>query len=514
MAPSIVPQVSRLTPGDGSLTLTDSATLWTDTQAAPVGELLRDYLTPAATLAPADRSEGATVRLRVDATALPNPEAYRLTVTPDHVDVVGGAPAGVFYGVQTLRQLLPPQVFGTSADGDGQLTVPCVRIEDAPAFGWRGSMLDVGRHFMPKEFVLRYIDLLAMHKLNVLHLHLTEDQGWRIEIRRHPRLTEVGAWREETVAGHNNEARDPENRYDGVPHGGFYTQEDIREIVAYAAARFVNVVPEIEMPGHAQAAIAAYPELGNSPETQVPVATRWGVITHVLNAEDATIAFFQDVLDEVLELFPSPFVHVGGDECPKDEWQKSPAAQQRIRDLGLADEDELQSWVIRQMDDFLTSRGRRLVGWDEILEGGLAPGATVMSWRGEDGGIAAAKAGHDVVMTPTDHVYFDYYQSEDRDSEPLAIGGHLPLETVHSYRPVPTELTADEATHVLGAQCNVWTEYMAGPAQVEYMVFPRMCAFAETVWCTGRESFADFRARLGEHLERLGALGVGYRPLD
>jgi hexosaminidase len=506
---SIVPQVAALTPYDGSLTLTDGSTLWTDPSAAPVGDLLRGYLGLAL---PPGKQADATLRLRVDADGLPGPEAYRLTVAADHVEVVGGGPAGVFYGVQTLRQLLPAQTFG--ADRAAPLVLSCLQIEDAPAFGWRGSMLDVGRHFMPKEFVFRYIDLLAMHKLNVLHLHLTEDQGWRIEIRRHPKLTEVGAWRQETVAGHNNEPRDPEQRYDGVPHGGFYTQDEIREIVAYAAERFVSVVPEIEMPGHAQAAIAAYPELGNNPDTQLPVATRWGVIKHVLNAEDSTIAFYRDVLDEVLELFPSPFIHVGGDECPKDEWQKSPAAQQRIRDLGLADEDELQSWIIRQMDDYLASRGRRLVGWDEILEGGLAPGATVMSWRGEDGGIAAAKAGHDVVMTPTTHVYFDYYQSKDKDSEPLAIGGYLPLEQVHSYRPVPGELSADEATHVLGAQCNVWTEYMGGPAQVEYMAFPRMCAFAETVWCTDRETFPAFRGRLGDHVERLRALDVGFRPLD
>jgi hexosaminidase len=347
--------------------------------------------------------------------------------------------------------------------------------------------------------------------MNSFHWHLTEDQGWRIEIRKYPRLTEVGAWRKETVVGRPN--RDTtKNTYDGKRHGGFYTQDDVREVVAYAAERFVNVVPEIEMPGHAQAAIAAYPWLGNYPNRQLEVWTRWGVNENILNAEPRTIAFMQDVLAEVLGLFPSRFIHVGGDEAVKTQWRSSPRARARIRELGLKNEEELQSWFIRQMDAFLAARGRRLVGWDEILEGGLAPGATVMSWRGVRGGIAAARAGHDVVMAPTTYTYFDYYQSPDRDQEPLAIGGLLPLDSVYGFEPIPAELEPQYAKHVLGAQGQLWTEYMPTPRQVEYMAFPRLTALAEVVWTPReRKDWADFRRRLDVHLRRLDALQVNYR---
>lgn len=462
-----------------------------DAELAPVLELLRSELD-----LPLPAESDGPVRLTVDPSLAA--EAYRLDVDEHGIRVAGGDAAGVFYATRTLGQL---------RDG---LTVPGASIVDSPAFGWRGSMLDVGRHFMPKEFVLRYIDLLAMHKFNVLHLHLTEDQGWRIEIRSHPRLTEVGAWRTETVVGKPDGAN---SRYDGVRHGGFYTQDDIREIVAYAASRFVRVVPEVEVPGHSQAAIAAYPELGNGGEP-LAVGTSWGIETHVLNAEEATVRFYQDVYDELFALFPSEFIHAGGDECPKTEWRDSPRAQELIRDRGLRDEDELQSWFIRQLDAYFTAHGRRLVGWDEILEGGLAEGAVVMSWRGEKGGVVAAEAGHDVVMAPTSHTYFDYYQSEDTESEPLAIGGYLPLETVHGYRVVPEEMSTEAAAHVLGAQCQLWTEYIPTPEQVEYMAFPRACAFAEAVWSEQRPDYADFLDRLRPHLRRLDALGVNYRPLD
>ena len=445
-------------------------------------------------------------------------EGYTLEVQPKRIDVQAATEAGLFYGITTLRQLLPPQAFNDSAPEDASAVswlVPGVRIADQPRFGWRGAHLDCCRHFMPLEDVKKFIDLLALHKMNVFHWHLTEDQGWRLEIKRYPKLTEVGAWRKETRVGHE---RDENVRFDGTRYGGFYTQDEAREIVAYAAERHIAVLPEIEMPGHACAAIAAYPELGNADELDkmdVETATHWGIFPQVLNVEDKTIEFFKNVLREVLDIFPNPYIHVGGDECPKDEWKESPNAQKRIKELGLADEDALQSWFIRQMDTFLNEQGRTLVGWDEILEGGLAQNAVVMSWRGEAGGIHAAQSGHNVVMASNHHTYFDYYQSQDKANEPLAIGGFLPLAKVYSYEPIPAELDAEQGARVLGAQCQHWTEYMPDFAQVEYMSYPRTCALSEVVWSPreGR-SYDEFSQRLPTHLERLKALKVNFRPLD
>jgi hexosaminidase len=358
--------------------------------------------------------------------------------------------------------------------------------------------------------VKKYIDLLALHKMNTFHWHLTDDQGWRIEIKKYPRLTEVGAWRDSTIVG--RQVRDTAHAvWDKKRHGGFYTQDDVREIVAYARDRFVTVVPEIEMPGHSQAAVAAYPALGNFGDTIRPW-TMWGVTNYILNPSDTTIAFMKDVLTEVMALFPGKFVHIGGDEAPKNQWKTSPRAQERMRALNLKTEDELQSWFTTQMDTFLSSHGRRLVGWDEILEGGLAPNAVVMSWRGTAGGIAAARAGHDVVMTPGSHTYLDHYQSQNQAAEPMAIGGFLPIDTVYSYEPVPAELEPQFAKHILGAQGQVWTEYIEGPKNVEYMAFPRAAALAEVLWTSrDRRDFADFSARLQAHLARLQALDVNYR---
>jgi hexosaminidase len=348
--------------------------------------------------------------------------------------------------------------------------------------------------------------------MNSFHWHLTDDQGWRIQIRKYPRLTEVGAWRNETLVGPYT-SDTSKQVFDHEVHGGFYTQEDIREIVAYARARFVNVVPEIEMPGHAQAAIAAYPWLGNAGDS-VHVWTIWGVSENILNPSDSTVAFMKDVLTEVMELFPGPYIHVGGDEAAKRQWKSTAAVQARIRALGLRNEEELQSWFIRQMDDFLKARGRRMVGWDEILEGGLAPNAVVMSWRGTSGGIAAARAGHDVVMAPGSYTYLDHYQALDRTREPLAIGGFLPIDTVYAYDPMPAELEPQYAKHVLGAQGQVWTEYIKGPKNVEYMAYPRMSALAEVLWTPlGRKDYPNFLLRLQEQLRRLDALDVNYRPL-
>ncbi|WP_055714111.1 beta-N-acetylhexosaminidase, partial [Streptomyces torulosus] len=405
------------------------------------------------------------------------PEGYRVVIGgADHL-IQGGDAAGVLWGAQTFRQLLGPDAHRRAPLRPGRdWDLPAVTVEDAPRFAWRGLMLDVARHFLPKDQVLRYLDLMAAHKLNVLHFHLTDDQGWRVEIERYPRLTEVASWRARTKFGHRASPL-----WEEKPHGGHYTRDDLREIVAYAAERHITVVPEIDIPGHSQAAIAAYPELGNTDVVDTASLTvwdTWGINENVLAPTDNTLRFYEGVLEEVLELFPSTFVHIGGDECVKDQWKRSATAQARIRELGLTDEDGLQSWFVRHFDNWLTARGRRLIGWDEILQGGLAPGAAVSSWRGYAGGVTAARAGHDVVMCPEQHVYLDHRQHDGPD-EPVPIGYVRTLEDVFRFEPVPSELTPEEARHVLGTQANVWTEVMEDPARVDYQAFPRLAAFAE-----------------------------------
>ncbi|MFQ5570214.1 MAG: beta-N-acetylhexosaminidase [Rhodothermales bacterium] len=434
-------------------------------------------------------------------------EAYRLSVTPEAVTVSATAHAGLFYGMQTLRQLLPVEIEGGATEGeDVRWTVPTVEIEDVPRFTYRGMHLDVGRHMFPVAFIKKYIDLLAMYKMNTFHWHLTEDQGWRLEIKKHPRLTEVAAYRKETILEKNF---DPYVG-DGQRYGGFYTQDEVREVVAYAQERYVTVIPEIEMPGHSLAVLAAYPHLACT-EGPFEVGTRWGVFEDIYCPSEETFQFLEDVLTEVMELFPGPYIHIGGDEAPKKRWEESELAQEVIRREGLADEHELQSYFIRRIEQFLLAHGRRLIGWDEILEGGLAPEATVMSWRGMDGGIAAAQQGHDVIMTPTSHCYFDYYQG-DKTQEPLAIGGFTPLDKVYSFEPVPEALSAEEARHILGAQGNVWTEYMKTTDYVEYMVFPRMLALSEVVWSPKEaRNWDGFTQRLQAHFDRLDALDVNVR---
>lgn len=470
-------------------------------------------------LPPAPPGATAPIRLRLDPAygERLGPEAYRLTVGADGVELTGASEAGLYWGVQTLRQLLGPDAFRRAPLRPGRTwSLPYTEIEDGPRFGWRGMMLDVARHFLPKDGVLRTIDLLAAHKLNVLHLHLTDDQGWRVEIKRHPRLTEVGAWRARSRWGHRASPL-----WNETPHGGFYTQDDIREIVAYAADRHVRVVPEIDVPGHSQAAIAAYPELGNTDVVDTAalrVWDDWGISENVLAPTEAALRFYEGVFEELLELFPaevSPFVHVGGDECPKAQWRASPGAQERISELGVEGEDGLQSWFVRHFDTWLAERGRRLIGWDEILEGGLAPGAAVSSWRGYAGGIAAAEAGHDVVMCPEQQVYLDHRQAGGPD-EPMPIGYVRSLEDVYRFEPLPPKLSPEAAAHVLGAQANVWTEVMENQDRVDYQVFPRLAAFAEVVWSKLAEpeqrDFAGFEERMAAHYARLDAQGVGYRP--
>ncbi|HET7584994.1 MAG TPA: beta-N-acetylhexosaminidase [Gemmatimonadaceae bacterium] len=429
-------------------------------------------------------------------------EAYALVVDSAGVRITARDHAGVFYGLQTLRELVRPDS-ARAADG---WSIPAARIDDAPRFPYRGAHLDVVRHFFPVAFVERYIDLLARYKLNTFHWHLTDDQGWRIEIERYPRLTSVGSRRTETVVGKHF---DPYVG-DGVPYGGYYTQEEIRQVVAYAAERYVTVIPEIEMPGHARAALAAYPDLACTPGP-FTVATRWGVFDDIFCPTEHTFDFLENVLTEVMALFPGTYIHVGGDEVPKRRWRESDAAQAVMRREGLANEAELQSYFMRRIEAFLTAHGRRLIGWDEILEGGLPPEATVMSWRGTAGGIAAARAGHDVIMTPSDFLYFDHYQG-DPATEPLAIGGFTPLGKVYAFEPVPDSLTADQARHILGAQANVWTEYIATESQVEYMLFPRLLALAEVVWSPrASRDWESFEARLPSQLEALDRAWVRYR---
>jgi hexosaminidase len=432
------------------------------------------------------------------------PEGYHLVVDDTGITFLSGTLAGRFYAEQTMKQLMPPAALRTDA-GDKSWPIPHVSITDTPRFRWRGAMLDVARHFLPKREVLRFLDLMALHKLNVLHFHLSEDQGWRIEIKRYPKLTEVGGWRKETLG-------------DGRPHGGFYTQDDIREIVAYAAERHITVVPEIDIPGHSTAAIAAYPELGNqdveSAQQPREVWTQFGIATSVLNVEDATVEFYKNVMDEVCDLFPGEYVCLGGDECPKDEWKASARAQARKAELGLETEEDLQAWFMHQLSAHVASKGRKLLGWDEILEGELFPGTVVSSWRGTDGAVEAARRGHDTLTSPYNWVYFDYRQS-DTEGEPGAPwAAPTSLERAYSFEPVPEDMPKELTQHVIGSEATLWSEYMPDPRVHDYQAWPRLCAFSETVWSVPARDFTEFRSRLVTHLERLDALGVEYRPLD
>ncbi|MFI6349539.1 beta-N-acetylhexosaminidase [Streptomyces sp. NPDC050560] len=502
----------RVPSGEGAYPLGPGTPLHAAPGTESTAHWLRATLGAATGLPLPEGGSDSGIVLRIDRALAP--EAYRLIVDEYAVRIDGGGPAGVFWGAQTLRQLLGPEAFRRAPLAPGRSwSVPAVVVEDAPRFGWRGMMLDVARHFTPKEGVLRWLDLLAAHKLNVLHFHLTDDQGWRIEVERRPRLTSAASWRPRSKAGHRASPL-----WDERPHGGYYTHDDLREIVAYAAARHITVVPEIDIPGHSQAAVSAYPELGNTDVVDTAalgVWDNWGVSKHILAPTEAVLRFYEDVLEEVLDIFPSTFVHIGGDECPKDEWRASPAAQARMAELGLTDEDQLQSWFIRHFDRWLADRGRRLIGWDEILQGGLAPGAAVSSWRGYGGGVTAARAGHDVVMCPEQQVYLDHRQ-DGGDDEPVPIGYVRTLEDVHRFDPVPPGLTPEEASRILGTQANVWTEVMEDQGRVDYQVFPRLVAFAEVAWSTlpppAERDHEDFLRRMTAHYRRLDALGVAYRP--
>jgi len=434
-------------------------------------------------------------------------EGYTLEVKPNAVIIRAKTAAGAFYGVQTLRQLLPTEFGGTHSFGSVKWTAPACLIQDAPRFAYRGMHLDCGRQFFQPVFVKKYIDMLAMHKLNTFHWHLTEDQGWRIEIKKYPELQRIASCRKETLIGHYNDAP---QRFDGKKYCGFYTQREIKDIVEYARKRFITIIPEIEMPGHSLAALSAYPELGCT-GGPYEAATKWGVFEDVFCAgNEKTFAFLDDVIAEVCDLFPGTYIHIGGDECPNTRWEACEKCKKRMKDEGLKDAHELQSYFIRRMEKTLALHNRKIIGWDEILEGGLAPTATVMSWRGTEGGIAAANAGHDAIMTPGSHCYFDHYQS-DPGTEPVAIGGLTTLERAYSYEPIPEGLSAVAAKHIIGAQGNVWTEYMPKSEQVEYMAFPRACAMAEVVWSSKeKRSWTDFSRRIQPHFSRLDASGLKF----
>jgi hexosaminidase len=430
-------------------------------------------------------------------------DGYRLTITPQQV-LIAGKGAGLFYGIQTLIQLMPADRAATAA-------LPCVQIEDYPRFAYRGMMLDVCRHFFSVEFVKKYIDLMAAYKLNNFHWHLTDDQGWRIEIKKYPRLTQIASQRAQTVIG-NYHDRTPQ-QFDNTPYGGFYTQDQIRDVVKYAADRYINIVPEIEMPGHSEAALAAYPELSCDPSLNYKVAETWGVFHDIYCPSDKTFNFLQDVLTEVMDLFPSRYIHIGGDEAPKDVWKKSEFCQQLMKQLGLKTEDELQSYFIQRIEKFVNSKGRSIIGWDEILEGGLSPNATVMSWRGEEGGIAAAQQSHNVIMTPgSGGLYIDQQQSK-QNLEPLSIGGYDPLSKIYSYNPTPDVLTADQQKFITGVQANLWTEYIPSEIKADYMILPRLFTLSEVAWSPlANKNFNDFaNTRLPAHLAKLDAGNFDYR---
>ena len=520
---NIIPQPVSVQPGNGQFTLTKRTTIAArDAEDRKTAAVFNEYLQQAYGFKlPIAGKEGKnTIRLTTKKfIKAPDKDAYTLTVGKEGIAIEGDTYDGTFYGIQTLIQLLPTAP--NTKPQTPNFPIPFVTINDYPRFDYRGMHLDVGRHFFPVSFVKRYIDYLALHKMNYFHWHLTEDQGWRIEIKKYPELTSVGGYRNGTIIG-----RFPGKGNDNTRYGGFYTQDEVREVVKYAASRHITVVPEIEMPGHSSAAIAAYPWLSCFPDQETDmgknpseaskqqhgkkVQETWGVFPDIYCAgKDSTFQFLQNVLDEVLALFPSKYIHVGGDEAPKDNWKKCPLCQARIQQEHLKDEHELQTYFITRMEKYLNSKGRTLIGWDEILEGGLAPNAIVMSWRGEKGGIEAAKQKHQVIMTPSNPVYFDHSQTKNDDS--LTIGGYNPLDAVYNYEPVPKELSGEEGKYVLGAQANVWTEYMVSPSKVEYMIFPRMSALSEVLWSPKEaRNWDDFQRRLAEQYNRYNLWKANY----
>jgi hexosaminidase len=511
--PALIPIPAEMKTLPGHFTLKPDARIaWTGGVGAAVSaETLVSELRPSTgfELSTTEGTDG-DITVILDPASEWKSEEYRLTVKRKSVTLTAGTSEGLFRGIQTVRQMLPPAVFGKETAADIKWTMPCISVTDYPRFAWRGMHLDVSRHFLDMEFVKKYIDILAMHKINVFHWHLVDDQGWRIEIKKYPKLTEIGAWRVDREDKPWN-SREPQKNGEEATYGGFYTQDDIREVVAYAAGKYITVVPEIEMPAHVGSALAAYPEYSctGGPFT-VPPGGVWPITDIYCAGKDETFAFLEDILAEVMDLFPSEYIHIGGDEADKTEWKQCPDCQARIKKEGLKDEHELQSYFIKRIERFLNSKGRKLIGWDEILQGGLAPEATVMSWQGFEGGIAAARSGHKAVMTPVSHCYFNIYQG-DPATEPESFRGLLTLKKVYSFEPVPPELNAGEAELIIGAQGCLWTEYITDGATAEYMILPRLTALSEVTWSPAeKRNWEDFNIRLLKMMDRFDAAGINY----
>ena len=498
---SIIPQPVKIEKQKGNFILSDQTVIVAgDSNTNSAIQFLNNYLKShyGFNLKKVKKATKNYIQFNLDITVkkAKNDNQYELEITPQKINIESSSPSGIFYAIQTLIQLLPVSKENLSINS---LTITCCEIEDYPRFSYRGMHLDVSRHFFPISYIKKYIDYIALHKMNYFHWHLTDDQGWRIEIKKYPKLTEIGAWRKGTIIG-----RFPGKGNDNKKHGGYYTQEEIKEIVQYAAERFITVVPEIEMPGHSMAVLAAYPELSTTPAIQPDVPMTWGlngVENNVFAPSEKSFTFLENVLTEVMSLFPGNMIHIGGDECSKIWWKQDSLSQKLMREKGLKNEDELQSYFIQRIEKFVNSHGKTIIGWDEILEGGLAPNAAVMSWTGEQGGIHAAKEKHNVVMTPGGWCYFDHSQTKNEDS--VTIGSYLPLEKVYGYEPIPASLTKDEAKYILGAQGNVWTEYMAYPSKIEYMIFPRMSALSEVLWSPKElRNWENFKSKLHTQLKR------------
>ena len=509
----IIPKPKELTITKGRFLLSSNTVIINSANLNQEAKYLADMLNSISGIKITLKSSGSkntNIKLKID-NSIKNNEGYKLSIKYNAIVISGKTNIGVFYGIQTLRQLLPAEIENIGNE-ISELTIPAVKIIDSPRYKYRGMHLDVGRHFFSVAFIKKYLDLIAMHKMNSFHWHLTEDQGWRIEIKKYPKLTEIGGFRKGTAIGLAGTKNAP-YIYDDVPYGGFYTQEEIKDIVAYAKARHITVIPEIELPGHSSAALAAYPQFGNT-KGPYEVAKRWGIFNETFAPTEETFSFLEDILKEVMELFPSKFIHIGGDEVIKKEWKESSYAQKVIKREKLKNENELQSYFIRRIEKFLNANNRKIIGWDEILEGGIAPNATVMSWRGVEGGIAAAKQHHTVIMTPGTHCYFDYYQVGKEGQKKEALTGskrYTTVEKVYSYEPTPSELSAEERKYILGAQGNVWTEYMPTWNLVEYNVLPRMTALSEVVWSTKKNrNWEDFHKRLKQMVKRYDALGYNY----
>ena len=510
---ALIPQVQKMTLGASSFHFSEGTTLVVqNTEQEGIATLFANLFEKSAGWKPKivnGGSEGSSQLIfKTDGNL--NEEGYTLDIKTDKIEIKASKPAGFFYAIQTLRQLLPAEVESSQKQDKTEWLVPVISISDSPAFKWRGYMLDVSRHFFPKEDVIQMIDFLAIHKINTLHLHLLDDQGWRIEIKKYPKLTAIGGWRVDREDKPWN-SRPKQEAGEKATNGGFYTQEDVKEMVAYAQKRYINIVPEIEMPAHVTAALAAYPQYSctGGPFTVLPGGV-WPVTDIYCAGNDSTFLFLQDVLSEVIDLFPSKYIHIGGDEATKTEWDKCPKCQKRIKTEGLKNSGELQSYFIKRIEKFINSKDRVLLGWDEILEGGLPPKATVMSWRGTQGGIDAAKQGHDVVMTPGQPCYFDHYQGA-KEEEPLAIGGFNPLNKVYEFDPIPKELDAEAAKHILGAQANLWTEYVPTFKHAQYMTFPRIAAMAEALWSSKEvKNWDDFYRRIQTFTKRYDQMGINY----